>query len=104
MKLIDRDQWIGWSHTQRAERLGLVVQNRRILVEWKALYCFIHKTKALPAHAPTLHQTVRWIAQLGGFLGRKGDGNPGPITLWRGLHRLQDIAAAYLVFNPAICG
>ena len=72
--------------------------------EWKALYCFIHKTNVLPAQAPTLHQTVRWVAQLGGFLGRKGDGNPGPITLWRGLHRLQDIAEAYLVYNPPICG
>lgn len=32
MKLIDRDEWIGWTHSQRAERLGLVVQNRRFLV------------------------------------------------------------------------
>ena len=32
MKLIDRDEWIGWTHTQRAERLGLIVQNRRFLV------------------------------------------------------------------------
>jgi hypothetical protein len=32
MKLADRDQWIGWTHQQRAERLGLLVQNRRFLV------------------------------------------------------------------------
>ena len=32
MKLIDRDEWIGWTHSQRAERLGLIVQNRRFLV------------------------------------------------------------------------
>ena len=32
MKLADRDQWIGWTQQQRAERLGLVVQNRRFLV------------------------------------------------------------------------
>lgn len=30
--LKDRDQWIGWSKTQRAERLKLVVQNRRFLI------------------------------------------------------------------------
>ncbi len=30
--LKDRDQWIGWSKTQRAERLKLVVQNRRFLL------------------------------------------------------------------------
>jgi hypothetical protein len=72
--------------------------------EWKALYCYIHRTNELPAQAPDLRQTVRWIAQLGGFLGRKGDGTPGPITLWRGLSRLHDIAEAYLVFNPPTCG
>jgi hypothetical protein len=32
VKLLDRDEWIGWTHTQRAERLGLIVQNRRFLV------------------------------------------------------------------------
>lgn len=32
MRLADRDEWIGWTHRQRAERLGLVVQNRRFLV------------------------------------------------------------------------
>lgn len=32
MKLIDRDEWIGWTQQQRAERLGLIVQNRRFLV------------------------------------------------------------------------
>lgn len=34
---------------------------------------------------PTLKQAVRWIAQLGGFLARKGDGEPGLKTLWRGI-------------------
>ena len=32
MKLLDRDEWIGWTSQQRAERLGLIVQNRRFLV------------------------------------------------------------------------
>ena len=32
MKLIDRDEWIGWTQQQRAGRLGLIVQNRRFLV------------------------------------------------------------------------
>src|SRR5262245_43006548 len=30
--LKDRDQWIGWSATQRVERLKLIVQNRRFLL------------------------------------------------------------------------
>lgn len=32
LKLKDREQWIGWNATQQAERLKLVVQNRRYLL------------------------------------------------------------------------
>jgi hypothetical protein len=34
---------------------------------------------------------VRGVAKLGGFLGRKRDGNPGVRALWRGYQRLQDM-------------
>jgi hypothetical protein len=44
---------------------------------------------------PTLREAVRRIARLGGFLGRKGDGEPGVKTLWRGLRRLNDMVAGY---------
>ena len=60
--------------------------------EWQALYCKIHKTNISSSEVPSLGQCVRWIAQLGGFLGRSGDGDPGVKTLWRGLQRLHDIA------------
>ncbi len=36
-------------------------------------------------------QLLRRIAMLGGFLGRKGDGNPGWQTTWAGWNRLRDI-------------
>jgi hypothetical protein len=49
--------------------------------EWKALYTTIHRTSSLPERPPTVRQAVRWIAQLGGFLGRNGDGEPGITTL-----------------------
>ena len=39
----------------------------------------------------TVDQFWRTVAGLGGFLGRKGDGNPGWQTLWRGWQRLQDL-------------
>jgi hypothetical protein len=63
--------------------------------EWEALYMRIHHSTSLPATVPTVRQAVRWIAQLGGFLGRKSDGEPGVTTLWRGWQRLQDIAATW---------
>jgi hypothetical protein len=37
--------------------------------EWKALYTTIHRSPTIPAVAPSVRQAVRWIAQLGGFLG-----------------------------------
>ena len=36
-------------------------------------------------------EVLREIAKLGGFLARKGDGEPGWQTIWRGWTRLQDI-------------
>jgi hypothetical protein len=64
-------------------------------LEWQALYLHGHKTTAFPKKPPTVHQVVRWIAQLGGFLGRKSDGEPGITVLWRGWQRLQDLAATW---------
>ena len=40
---------------------------------------------------PSLRQAIRWIAQLGGFLARKQDGEPGLKTLWRGLTKLHHL-------------
>jgi len=37
----------------------------------------------------TCRQFWRAVAQLGGFMGRKGDGDPGWITLWRGWQQLE---------------
>ena len=42
-----------------------------------------------PGHPLTLRDAVRAMAQLGGFLGRKSDGEPGVKTLWRGYRQLQ---------------
>jgi hypothetical protein len=39
----------------------------------------------------TARDFVRAVAELGGFLGRTGDGEPGWQTLWRGYRRLQDM-------------
>ncbi len=67
--------------------------------EWQALYVRIHRTTSLPPTPPTVRQAVHWIAQLGGFLGRKQDGEPGITVMWRGWQRLQDIAAIWRLVN-----
>jgi hypothetical protein len=63
--------------------------------EWQALHCFWHHTSKPPSEPPSLREASRLIARLGGFIGRRGDGDPGPMTIWRGLQRLQDIALAW---------
>jgi transposase-like protein/transposase Tn5 family protein len=47
------------------------------------------------ADSLTVRDFVREVAKLGGFLGRKHDGEPGVLTLWRGYQRLQDLIAGY---------
>jgi hypothetical protein len=63
--------------------------------EWRMLYLawqhLHHRDDPLPETPPPLWEAVHHLAQLGGFIGRKADGDPGVKTLWRGLTRLQDI-------------
>jgi hypothetical protein len=66
--------------------------------EWKALLTFINRNPHVPPEPPSLRQATRLVASLGGFLGRKCDGEPGTQTLWLGLQRLDDITAMYEVF------
>ena len=52
--------------------------------EWRLLRRRFNP-KSRSRKPPTIRQAIVWIAQLGGFLARKGDGEPGLKTLWRGL-------------------
>jgi hypothetical protein len=60
-KLADREEWIGWTAQQRAERLGLVVLNRRFLVLGKtrmpnlAARALTLAINALPEHWEHAH-------------------------------------------------
>ncbi len=42
----------------------------------------------------TVYDFFRELAKLGGFLGRKGDGEPGWQTIWRGYQKLQSLLDA----------
>jgi len=71
-------------------------------VEWQVLYRHQQKTQVLPPEPPRLPAAVRWLAQLGGFMGRTGDGEPGVKVLWRGQMRLQDIVTGFLLTSPDV--
>ncbi len=57
-------------------------------LEWKAAYRL--NDQPLPQDIPPLNDVLRNIAKLGGFLARKGDGEPGAKSIWMGLQRIQD--------------
>jgi len=61
--------------------------------EWQAVY-LVSERKPPPATPPSLDRMARMVAGFGGFLNRKGDGFPGPQTLWIGLQRAADFVLA----------
>lgn len=66
--------------------------------EWNAVYAVVQK-KHPPKEPPSLYAMIRMIAGLGGFLGRKRDGEPGPQCMWIGMQRMQDFALAWPIFR-----
>jgi hypothetical protein len=64
--------------------------------EWKALHAYITKNPVPPSEPPTLKTVMHWVATLGGYRGRKGDGDPGTQTLWRGMQHLDDLKEMWL--------
>jgi hypothetical protein len=52
----------------------------------------------------TNRQVVRGIARLGGFIGRKGDGEPGWITIWRGWNQLVLMVQGFNLAQGERCG
>ena len=69
--------------------------------EWQALYCAIHHCPTPPDSPPSLGEAVRWIAQLGGFVGRRRRDQPGAETLWRGFQHLRDLTRMYCIMRPS---
>jgi hypothetical protein len=47
-----------------------------------------------PAQPPPLRDTVRALAQLGGFLASTGDGEPGIKSIWQGYQRVHEFIYA----------
>jgi hypothetical protein len=62
--------------------------------EWQAVYATV-KRQPPPAEPPTMQTMVRLIGSLGGWLGRKCDGEPGPKAMWVGMQRMTDLALGW---------
>jgi Transposase Tn5 dimerisation domain len=61
--------------------------------EWHTIYTMQHHRRP-PQAPPVLYDMVRSLAQLGGFLARKDDGEPGIRSIWQGYQRLQEFIYA----------
>ncbi|WP_200197398.1 IS4 family transposase [Halorhodospira abdelmalekii] len=66
--------------------------------QWKALWVRTG-AEGIPEDQdePTLREATRTVATLGGFLGRKSDGEPGAQALWKDLQRLDDITDMFCI-------
>jgi hypothetical protein len=94
VQLVVAWQVMALAHGARARPTALVTE---ILAEteWRVLRAVVPGAASAPAVAPTLGEALRWVGQLGGHLGRRGDGPPGPLRLARGLHRLRDLTVGW---------
>lgn len=70
--------------------------------EWQSLVAYTQKRT--PLDPPNLRDAVRLVASLGGFIGRKCDGEPGTQTIWLGLDTLGSVAAVFELLrqNPKL--
>lgn len=60
---------------------------------------WLHKQGEKDARIRTVSEFVRGVGMLGGFLGRKSDGQPGPKTVGRGLVRLEYLLEGVAMAN-----
>lgn len=70
--------------------------------EWKALCTYHDQSPTPPEQPPTLGVAMRMVAKIGGFLGRRADGDPGATVLWRGLDKLAFITDTFRIFHPTL--
>ena len=66
--------------------------------EWQSV-CVVLDGREAIARKPGLREMVRKVATLGGFLGRKCDGDPGAKSMWIGLMRTADFAICWQRFG-----
>lgn len=67
--------------------------------EWKSVYYVVHQQPP-PNEPPTLKAMVRMLGQLGGYVDRVRQDDPGPQTTALGLQRAHDITKCWILFGP----
>lgn len=97
LDLITAGYIMGLTSTARTHPLVLASEFFSI-GELEALGAFYGKEKEKMTTV-NLQEAVKMVSQLGGHLGRKGDGSPGAEVLWRGVTKLTHISEAWVIFQ-----
>ena len=69
-------------------------------LEWKVVYLSILRRRKegfekMPKEAPPLGEFIKLLGILGGFLGRKGDGDPGPKSICQGYMKMHALVEGW---------
>ena len=64
--------------------------------EWKGACAVVKRDKNAPELS--IAEFMGIVGKLGGHLGRKSDGPPGPQSIWQGLMRVRDFALAWKAY------
>ena len=67
--------------------------------EWQPTYLVYSEGQAPPAEPPSTREFLLIVAELGGWQRSKHRGDPGSITLWRGIRKMTAYAEAFRVFQ-----
>lgn len=67
--------------------------------EWQVAHRVLRREE--PPHTPPLlPEMIRLVAQMGGYINRVREDEPGIQTLWQGLQRLHDMTLCWQLFSP----
>lgn len=94
MKMVVAWRVMALTHMGRA-RPDALISELLEEAEWQVLRAVATRGKFESGKVPTVLDALRWVGKLGGHLGRRGDGLPGPLRVARGLQRLTDLTTGW---------
>jgi Transposase DNA-binding/Transposase Tn5 dimerisation domain len=93
--------WMTWMQRSHPTASAMTILTE---IEIRTLLLLTHQPNNAQPLSFCVSQAVIAMAKLGGFLARKGDGDPGPTVIWRGWTVLQNATRLGSRLFPQICG
>jgi hypothetical protein len=93
--------WMTWMQRSHPTASAMTILTE---IEIRTLLLLTYQPSNAQPSCFCVSQAVIAIAKLGGFLARKGDGDPGTTVIWRGWTVLQNATRLGARLFPQICG